>query len=397
MIYITINPGSSSIKYALFDTTKAQTESFLGRGKIARISEDSVIHSKATATGAEQKQTLLSKNLSDWLSIIAADIQSYNASVFTLIIRVVHDGGQYNGPVKADKTVLAELQSLVSLAPLHLPQTLEVIRELQRLFDAEIWLVFDTHFHQTMPQVAQTTGLPKSLINASSSQEGLIRRYGFHGLSHQFVRDEITRRDGSDHAIISCHLGGGSSICAIENGTSIQTSMGFGPGTGLMMGSRAGDVDWEALLYCMQANNLSPQVARSILYTKSGIRGMTEGRTDLMPEVLADMENPVNQEVIEQYIYDIVMTIGSYTPLFQSPLTHLVFTGGIGSGSYQIRQRVMDYFSKQGWRLDRGYNQEAGEVSRYEEIQTTDSNIKIIALQTDEEAIMVGEIKKKRG
>jgi acetate kinase len=384
MKIVTINLGSSSLKYALYDAD--QTNIF--SGKIARIDESGVVH-KTKRTGEDEVVgSVSSKNIRDWVNTSHEDIQDLvNDDDFVLAVRVVHDGGKFEGPTKYSKEVHTILHEVEDIAPLHMPLVLEVLPLLQEIYSKDIWLVFDTHFHKTIPSIGLHTGLPKDL----ETDLGL-RKFGFHGLSHQYIAEQIHTK-GVYTGIISCHLGSGSSICAIENGKSIQTSMGFGPGEGLMMATRSGSVDWEALLYAMEKENISISEARNLLYKKSGILGITH-TTDLMPEVLEDASKPENKEVVDRFVYQVSMVIGSYLPLFKEAPTHVVFTGGIGSGSYLIRSLIIEHLLNLGLKIDTSKNLEAGDAKDLFHISHSESSMEIITLPTDEEQILMAEVRR---
>lgn len=416
MVFLTLNPGSSSIKYAVFSVQRDgvimdnQGVTCLMRGKLARINSQEVIHMcedfSSIKDGVKKHIHINFADTSQLLSYVYKDVQSVVNTAYHTIIRVVHGGDRLTTPVQAMQECVQMLESLVDQAPLHIPVALEIIKavsthrathnpirftqgggaDTHAQVEELPWLVFDTQFHTSLPRVEQRTGLPQYI-----EQELGIRRYGFHGLSHQYVAEQVKYHDGEQTSIISCHLGGGSSICAIHDGLSRAVSMGFGPGTGVMMGTRAGDIDWEALLYMMERKSLTPNDAREILYHDAGVLGLS-GDTDLMPDILSNLDKTKYKETLDQYLYNIVMKIGAYITVFDRQPTHLVFTGGIGSGSALIRSMIVERCRNFGWIIDDSVNSKTGEAESYSSIHSALSTIKIITLPTDEEIIMIKNV-----
>lgn len=385
-MFLTVNPGSSSIKYALFDSE----ENSLLHAKIARIHEGDVKHCFTPVGGGKEVTSISSQHMEDWVEVMDRRIQAYAeanniSDDFITIVRVAHDGGKFAGPTLVDNTSLGILESIKDMAPLHVPVALTALRKLQQVYAGDIWMVFDTHFHKDMPWQAQRTGMP-----ARYDQDLNMRRYGFHGLSHQYAANRITEID-PDARIICCHLGSGSSITAIEHGKSVATSMGFGPGTGLVMGTRAGDVDWEAVLYAMEHKGLGTGNIRTLLYKNAGMKEIT-GKTDLMPEILEHIDESEYHAAFDVFVYSIIKTIGSFIPLFDGPVTHIVFTGGMGSGSYEVRESIIEKFKYIGWEIDREQNKALGSVNGIEVIGAENSKVSVIVLETDEELMLVKEV-----
>lgn len=313
MIILVLNAGSSSLKYKLFDSVNCDV---LKEGLVENIGIKNPIF----------------KNHHDALESLDIDFNSIDAVGH----RVVHGGEKYSNSILIDETVLKGIEELISLAPLHNPANLEGIKLLQtKLGQTPQVAVFDTAFHSTMPKEAFLYALPIEMYEKNN-----IRRYGFHGTSHSYVLKrsaEILQKDVNNLNLITLHLGNGASVCAIENGKSIDTSMGFTPLEGLVMGSRSGDIDPAIVLYMQRELQLSLDEVDKILNKKSGLIGICH-ENDVRKIINAKDDNA--QLALSLMIRRIKKYIGAYLALL-GKVDAIVFTGGIGENSSYIRDKVL--------------------------------------------------------
>lgn len=292
--------------------------------------------------------------------------------------RVVHGGSAFSDTVKIDEAVKLKIKELFELAPLHNPANLEGINVAEEIFsDAEQIAVFDTAFHQTMPEVAYKYAIPNYLLT-----EHKVRVYGFHGTSHKYVSAKAIDYLEKNSKIITIHLGNGCSMTAVKDGKSIDHTMGFSPSNGLIMGTRSGDIDQSVIFYMVKNLGYSADEVNSILLKQSGMLGLT-GYSDLRDiEAEAEKGNKDCILALQMNAYRIKKTIGSYAAALNG-LDAIVFTAGIGENSSYIRNLVctdMDYF---GIELDQEKNQIRSKEIR--EINVPNSKAKILVVPTDEE------------
>lgn len=292
--------------------------------------------------------------------------------------RVVHGGSTFSNTVKIDEAVKLKIKELFELAPLHNPANLEGINVAEEIFsDAEQIAVFDTAFHQTMPEVAYKFAIPNYLLT-----EHKVRVYGFHGTSHKYVSAKAIDYLEKNSKIITIHLGNGCSMTAVKDGKSIDHTMGFSPSNGLIMGTRSGDIDQSVIFYMVKNLGYSADEVNSILLKQSGMLGLT-GYSDLRDiEAEAEKGNKDCQLALLMNAYRIQKTIGSYAAALNG-LDAIIFTAGIGENSSYMRKLVctdMDYF---GIELDDEKNQIRSKEIR--EINVPNSKAKILVIPTDEE------------
>ena len=309
-----VNSGSSSLKFKVFDM---KTKTVLSSKTIEKIGE---------------KNSPI-KNHHDALLSLAIDFSSLDA----IGHRIVHGGEEFKKPVIITNKVIDKISALFPLAPLHNPANVEGIKVLSRVApDIMQIAVFDTSFHANMPEEAFVYALPREMY-----EKHKIRRYGFHGTSHSYVSKEAAKvlgRNLNKLNIISLHLGNGASACAIEKGVSIDTSMGFTPLEGLVMGSRCGDIDPSIVLYLQRKLGLSIDEVDKLLNKQSGLLGLS-GKNDVREIISSDIKNA--KLALEIMIRRIQKYIGAYMALLGN-VDVLVFTGGIGENSSYIRERVLE-------------------------------------------------------
>ncbi|MBA4187812.1 MAG: acetate kinase [Planctomycetaceae bacterium] len=312
---LVLNAGSSSLKFSVFRLESEAATLFIHGQLESLTTPDS--HDQALTSVLERCTSELGEN-----RLVAVGH------------RVVHGGVKYASPVQIDGVVLAELEQLVPLAPLHQPHNLAAIRAMSRRVPHLPQVAcFDTAFHRTQPEVAQQFGLPRRF-----TEEG-VRRYGFHGLSYEYIASVLEGHDrrAAEGRTVVAHLGNGASMCAMRGGKSIATTMSFTPADGLMMGTRCGSLDPGVLLYLMTRHSMSGDAVEHLIYHESGLLGVSGRSSDM--RVLLSSANPNAVEAIDLFVYRIGRELGSLAAALGG-LDALVFTGGIGENSAVIRERV---------------------------------------------------------
>jgi len=378
MKILVLNSGSSSLKCQYFIDNKS-VASLLIEGIGSTKS-----HIALEGLNIEKKSATPVANHHEALEILFDLFREYNILVNIKDLdavghRVVHGGNTFSKPVRVDAAVIQAIQALVPLAPLHNPANLEGIEILYKQYPTLAQVaVFDTAFHQSMPEYSYLYPLPYTL-----SQTSHIRRYGFHGSSHHYVAKEAVRllqEELSRLNLITIHLGNGASITAIKEGKSIDTSMGFTPLEGLMMGTRSGDIDPAIIPYLKRTQDLSVDKIDTILNKESGLKGIC-GSND-MREVLQGVSDndPKSKLALDMYVYRIKKYIGAYTVAL-GKVDAIVFTAGIGEHASKVRELVCEgLYESIGLEIDTEKNENA-EV----EVQSQRSKIKLFIISTDEE------------
>ncbi|MDP2541080.1 acetate kinase [Tenacibaculum discolor] len=382
MKVLVINSGSSSIKYQLFEMPQQEV---LCSGMIERIGlEKGKVHYKSSKDKIEEVVVIkdhksgLEKVVNLLLDDKTGVISSRN-DIKVVSHRVVHGGSTFTKTTIVTKEVKKKIKSLFSLAPLHNPANLEGIMVSESIFkNAQQVAVFDTAFHQTIPVEAYKYAIPNKFLD-----EHRIRLYGFHGTSHKYVSEKANKYLQTKHSkIITIHLGNGCSITAIKNGKSIDHSLGFSPVTGLIMGSRSGDIDHSLIFYLI--NNLGYDVdyVNNMLQKESGMLGLT-GFSDLRDIEAAAAKGDKNcQLALDMNAYRIKKYIGSYVAAMNG-LDAIVFTAGIGENSDVIRKLVCTDMEYLGIELDTEKN--AIRAKELTEIHSDASKVKVLVIPTNEE------------
>jgi len=379
---LTINAGSSSIKFALFrrdDPIPAQPEivgQFDGIGaaqgahlkakdKDGRVLDDTDL----TLSGAHQHRAALD-HLVNWLQAHESGMRIVGVGH-----RVVHGAESYSHPIRLDDAHVARLKEFIPLAPLHQPHNIAGIEAMRAALPGIPQVAcFDTAFHRTQPAIAQLFALPRRI-----TAQG-VRRYGFHGLSYEYIADELPRHLDAEHAdgrVIVAHLGNGASMCGMLGRKSQVTTMGFTAVEGLMMGTRTGAIDPGVLLYLMEYDGMDAKALTKLLYKESGLLGVS-GISQDMRELLAS-DQPEAKEAVDLFCYRIVREIGSLAAALGG-LDTLVFTGGIGEHAAPVREQVCRQL---GW-LGLDFDAEAN-ASKVERISTPSSRVVGLVLPTNEE------------
>ncbi len=391
---LVINCGSSSLKYRFIDGTSHSSEV---RGLVERIGIEGSVH-KWTGPGGEKVEKGSIANHADALgSVFAAVFGKAGAAGKVDVVghRVVHGGDRYSAATLIDGDVLAAIRDFSRLAPLHNPNNLMGIEACQKLLPGVPQVaVFDTAFHQTIPRFAHVYGLPFELY-----RESKLRRYGFHGPSHQYVSLMAATHMGrpvSELKIITCHLGSGASVCAIDHGRSVDTSMGFSPLEGVIMGTRAGDVDPGLVLHLITGMGMTPAQVETMLTKESGLKGIS-GLTGDMREIneAADQGDPRALLAKQMYAYRVKKYVGAYAAAL-GDLDVLVFTGGIGENSSGTRARICQGLDRMGIRLDEAHNQ-GRHGGKPMQISVDGSPVTVLVVPTDEELMIARDSVKALG
>ena len=389
---LVINVGSSSLKYSFYDTAD---DSRHAKGLVERIGLDGT-RLKHRGPKGEVKRDLKKGDHAAAFKAMIAELTSKETGVISspgevsvVAHRVVHGGEKFTEATLLTDELVTEMEKLNPLAPLHNPLIITGIREMRRLFPAVPHIcVFDTAFHHTLPAYAFLYGLPYEFYEKKA-----VRRYGFHGTSHNYVSlraAEFLKRRPNELRLVSCHLGNGASICAVDHGRSVDTTMGFTPLEGLIMGTRSGDVDPGVLAFLEREEKLTASKSEELLNKKSGLLGLSGVSSD-MREVLraADQGHQRALLALKAYCYRIRKYIGAYVASMGGVDT-VIFTGGVGQGSAVVRALALQGLECMGITLDGKRNHDApfDEISR---ISTGNSKVMVLVVPTDEERMMARE------
>lgn len=389
MKILVLNSGSSSLKYQLFDI-QGDNYNIVAKGLAERIGIDGSFVSIKIAENDKITKTLPLANHSEAISVVFELLLNgalkNMEELHAVGHRVVHGGEEFAQSVIIDEKVINTIDRLSMLAPLHNPANLIGIKAISKLLpNIKQVAVFDTAFHQTMPKESFLYALP--LEQYSGHQ---IRKYGFHGTSHYFVANECAKLIGKAGKIITCHLGNGASISAVENGKCKDTSMGFTPLAGVIMGTRSGDIDPYIPLFIMKYQNKSLEEANDILNKKSGMLGLS-GFSDMR-----DVEDNYikgdkqTRDAMNCYVYAIVKYIGSYVASLGG-VDAIVFTAGIGENSSLIRSLIIERLAYLGIELNVENNNKRGEVL---ELSKAGSKVKVFVIPTNEELVIAQDTKR---
>ena len=389
---LVINVGSSSLKYSFYDTAD---ESRHAKGLVERIGLDGTRLKHRGLKGEVKRELGKGDHAAAFKAMVAeltskeTGVVSSPAEVSVVAHRVVHGGEKFTEATLLNDELLAEMEKLNPLAPLHNPVIIAGIREMRKLFPAVPHVgVFDTAFHHTLPAYAFLYGLPYELYEKKA-----VRRYGFHGTSHNYVAlraAEFLKRRPNELRLVSCHLGNGASMCAVNHGRSVDTTMGFTPLDGLIMGTRCGDLDPGVLAFLEREEKLSASKSEELLNKKSGLLGLSGISSD-MREILKAADEGQQRALLalKAYCYRVRKYIGAYVASMGG-LDTVIFTGGVGQGSAVVRALVLQGLECMGITLDEKCNREArgDEISR---ISDDDSKVTVLVVPTDEERMMARE------
>jgi acetate kinase len=386
MKVLVLNCGSSSVKYQFIDTNKKLA---LAKGLVDRIGMAGAVLSHQRYDGDQIKISgeILDHQIA--IEYVLAVLLSKNHGVIddkkdieAIGHRVVHGGETFSGSVLITDEVIKALQDNIELAPLHNPPNIKGIQAATRILPGTPQVgVFDTAFHSHMPPKAYLYGIPYELYRKYK-----IRRYGFHGTSHLYVSKkaaELMGKKYEDLKIITAHLGNGCSMAAVNKGISVDTTMGFTPLEGLLMGTRSGDLDPQVILYVMGKEGLSLNEAATMLNKHSGLIGIS-GESSDMREILAAVKDQHQRarHAFDIFCYRIKKYVGAYASAMGG-VDALVFTGGIGENSFEVRQEVCKDMEFMGIQLDLLRNQNNSEL-----ISTDSSKVKVFRIPTNEELVI---------
>lgn len=380
---LVINSGSSSVKFALFDGEAALPR--LWSGAIERIGLANAHFRAVDARGApviDKTADIADHGAALRLLLDAVDDRDSRATVAAVGHRVVHGGPDCDCPLVVTAALEDRLRKLIPLAPLHQPNSLAGITAVRSARPDLLQVAcFDTAFHHGLPRLAKLTALPREFYG-----EG-VRRYGFHGLSYEFVVTELRRKaiDVDRERIVVAHLGNGASMCALKGGRSVDTTMGFSTLAGLPMGTRCGDLDPGIVLYLMGEKGLSLDRVQRLLYEESGLLGISAASRN-MQDLLARPAQPAAVEAIEYYAYQARRHLAALTASLGG-LDRLVFTGGIGANAAAIRAKVCDGLQYLGVTLDAGRNANGDRL-----VSADDSRVAVEAFATDEELMIARHV-----
>ncbi len=370
MKILVLNAGSSSLKYDLFEFER-ESERLLGKGIVERVSS---------------MPEALTETFSRLAPLLGGE------PVHAAGHRIVHGGDRFHRSVIIDAGVEKEIEALSSLAPLHNVHNLEAYRAARERLPGAIHVaVFDTAFHATLPPEAYVYGLPYEYLTGKK-----IRRYGFHGISHRYVSArfaELAGKRAEDLRLITCHLGNGCSVCAIEGGRSVDTSMGFTPLEGLVMGTRSGDVDAGAILHLISHEHTDHDALLNILNNDSGLKGIS-GVSGDMRDVLraADAGNARARLAVDTFCYRAKKYIGAYLAAMNGA-DALIFTGGIGENAATIRARICGGLSSLGIAVEDCLNSMESREARL----IGKSAIPVWVVPTDEELLIARDTRRLGG
>ena len=390
MKVLVINCGSSSLKYQLIDS---RSEEVLAAGLCERIGIDGRMTHTPSGGDTVVKNDPLPDHGAAIQSVLSALTDKAHGVISSLSEigavghRLVHGGEKFAASVIINDEVIAEVEACNDLAPLHNPANLIGVRACRQIMpDVPMVGVFDTAFHQTMPPKAYLYGIPHQYY-----EEHKVRRYGFHGTSHNYVSQRVhhlAELDPDNSRVIVCHLGNGASVTAVKNGKSVDTSMGLTPLEGLIMGTRSGDLDPGVIEYIAKKEHLTLEEVLKVLNKESGVLGLSGVSSDFRD--LAEAMEQGNEQAavaVEAFCYRVAKHIGAYTAALNG-VDAIVFTAGIGENAAHIRSMVCDYLGFLGITIDEEKNAVRGKET---EISTPDSKVSVFVIPTNEELAIARE------
>lgn len=392
MKVLVVNCGSSSIKYQLFEMND---ESVLAKGLVERIGlEGSVLTHEPTG----QKKVVINANISNHtigISLVLEALVDANHGVISSMKEIdaighrgVHGGEKFSESVLVTPDVIKAIEECIEMAPLHNPPNISGIDACSELMPGVPQVaVFDTAFHQTMPKKAYIYALPYDAYEKYG-----IRRYGFHGTSHKYVSERVAELMGrNDLKIITCHLGNGSSVAAIQNGECIDTSMGFTPLEGLVMGTRCGNIDPAIIPFLMKKENMTMEQIDTYINKKSGVLGISGVSSDFRDiEKAAAAGNERAQLALDMFVYEVVKFIGSYAAAMNG-VDAIVFTAGVGENAIDMREHITAGVEYLGTKIDNEKNNVRG---KEREISVDGAKVKVFVIPTNEELVIARDTKK---
>ena len=393
MIILVLNSGSSSLKYQLINT---QTKLLLAKGNFERIGQQSAF---LTHKIGEEKHKF-EMDVPDHemaLNIILGKLTSKTFGVISGVDcidaighRIVHGGDKFTSSVLINDEVIKQIEECIPLAPLHNPAALEGIKACMEILPGKPNVAcFDNAFHQTMAKEQYIYPIPYKYY-----EKYKIRKYGFHGISHDYVSHRIASLKGvpiEDLRIVNCHLGQGASICAINKGKSVETSMGFTPVAGIPMGTRSGDLDPSVVTYIMKKENLKPDEMDRILNYQSGIYGVSGASVDFRDvEAEAAAGDHRSNLAMKIFLYDVAQKIAEYAVAMQG-IDVITFTAGVGEKGMEDREAICEYLKCFGVKIDKEVNNHKNIEAK---ISTPDSKIEVWVVPTNEELLIAEDTER---
>lgn len=376
---LAVNAGSSSLKFALFEASAERVLTLHVRGQFEGIGGAPHFVALSADGAVLEEQHWSSDAHENPLSVVLSFVEGHLGGDALRAVghRVVHGGRQFARPALVTDHVMGALDGLSALAPLHQPHTLSAIRAVAAVRPGLPQVAcFDTAFHHSMPEVAARLALPRQYTDAG------VRRYGFHGLSYDFIArrlHEIAPALAAGRVIVA-HLGNGASLCALRQGLSVDTTMGFTALDGLVMGTRCGTTDPGAVLHLIERCGMSPREVEALLYQRSGLLGVSGISNDM--RALQTSDNPQAREAIELFVFRLVREAGALASSLGG-IDGFVFTAGIGEHAAPVRRAVCERLAWLGVRLDAQANDRNAAV-----ISTPDSHVDVRVIPTDEEAMI---------
>ena len=389
MKILVLNCGSSSLKFQLIES---ETSERLIKGNFERIGGmKSTL--RINVRGNKEQIAHIARDFDEAIEFVLEVLlkPEYNLiksldEIQAVGHRIVHGVEMFSQSVLIDEKVIKEIEKCIDLAPLHNPAGVAGIRAAQKVLpNVPMVVVFDTAFHQTMPPKAYIYQIPYRYYTSYK-----IRKYGFHGTSHKYVSERVAELMGNpEHLkVVNCHLGQGASICAIEDGKSIDTSMGLTPLSGIPMATRSGDIDPAIIPYIMKKDNLQPEDVEEILNKQSGAWGVSGVSTDYRDiEDGYNMNDPRSVLTLDSQAYKVAQYIGQYM-ISLGGVDAITFTGGVGENGMETRERICKYLEPFGAKIDLELNNVKGKERK---ISTEDSKIQIYIIPTNEELMIARE------
>lgn len=379
-LILTLNAGSSSVKFAVY-THEPEPRCRLS-GQVEGIGEAPVLSVEATAGGNAIERGLDPSQILDPTAALCEIFavlaeQTAGENVSAVGHRVVHGGVDHTSPVIIDEAIFGSLEKLSPFAPLHQPHNLAGVRAAQKAYpDIPQIACFDTAFHRSHPWVNDTFALPRDLYDKG------VRRYGFHGLSYEYICREMSHSAPHHHkgGVVIAHLGNGASMTATRGGHSVGSTMGFSALDGLPMGTRCGQLDPGVVLYLMDQENMSADEILNMLYRESGLKGLSGLSHDM--RTLLESDSPQAMQAIDYYVFRIRRELGAMAAILNG-LDAFVFCGGIGENAWQIRERVCDDLDWLGLELDETRNRKNNRI-----VSSDRSRVRVFVIPTDEEWII---------
>jgi len=384
---LTVNGGSSSLKCGLYALQAGElqclfhlkVENLLGDTTLFKVRDEQnqvldshVLDCQEVALDERHQRAL--QEVLQWV-----DAHLPESHLIATGHRVVHGGDLFSAPVLLDDDKLNQLQKFIPLAPLHQPYNLKLVEACRSLApDLPIVACFDTMFHAQQPRLERLYALPRDLVDKG------VHRYGFHGLSYEYLQRQLSQAGAGNLKTVACHLGAGASMCAIAEGQSIASSMGFTAVEGLPMGSRTGNLDPGVLLYLMREENMDVDALEKLIYKESGWLGISTISSDM--KTLHQADDPKAEEAIDMFCYRVALEMGRLTAALEG-VEQVVFSGGVGENDADVRARVLKRCGWLGIKLDEEANQRNSGI-----ISAADSAVTVRVMPTNEELMIATHV-----